>query len=61
VTNLHVSQIENISMKEALDLEAQQKERAQQKVEEMENQIHMLFQTIPETTNEEAWSSEEKL
>lgn len=48
-------------MKEALDLEAQQKERAQQKVEEMENQIHMLFQTIPETTNEEAWSSEEKL
>jgi hypothetical protein len=36
-------------MKEALNLEAQQKERVQQKVEEMENQIHMLFQAIPET------------
>jgi hypothetical protein len=48
-------------MKESLNHEAQQKERAQQKVEEMETQIHILFQAIPDNTNEEAVSSEEKL
>jgi hypothetical protein len=48
-------------MKESFSLEAQQKERAQQKVEEMEQKIHMLFQAIPESTSEEAGSSEEKL
>jgi hypothetical protein len=60
-TNLQVAQKENLSMKEALSFEAQQKERAQQKVEEMEHQIHMLFQAILENTNEEAGSSKEKL
>jgi peptidoglycan hydrolase CwlO-like protein len=30
-------------------------------VEEMEHQIHMLFQKIPKNTNEEARSSKEKL
>jgi hypothetical protein len=30
-------------------------------VEEMEHQIHMLFQAIPESTSEEVGSSEEKL
>jgi hypothetical protein len=60
-TNLQVAQAENITMKEALNHEAQQKERAQQKVEEMETQIHILFQAIPDNTNEEAVSSEEKL
>jgi hypothetical protein len=59
--NLQVAQIENISMKESLNVEAQQKERDQKKVEEMENQIHILFQEIPENINEEAGSSEEKL
>jgi hypothetical protein len=39
----------------------QQKEKVKQKVEEMEKQIHMLFQTIPESTSEEAGSSGEKL
>jgi cob(I)alamin adenosyltransferase len=48
-------------MKEDLNLEVQQKESAQQKVEEMENLIHILFQSIPNNTNEEAGSSEEKL
>jgi peptidoglycan hydrolase CwlO-like protein len=48
-------------MKKALNLEAQQKERAQKKVEGMENQIHILFQSIPNNKNEEAGSSEEKL
>jgi response regulator RpfG family c-di-GMP phosphodiesterase len=60
-TNLQVAWTENLSMKESLNLEVQQKEREQQKVEEMENQIHMLFQAIPKNTNEEARSSEEKL
>jgi len=59
--NLHVAQTKNISMKEAFKLEVKQKERAQKKVEEMENHIHMLFQAIIENTNEEARSSEEKL
>jgi hypothetical protein len=35
--NLHVAQSEYITMKEALKFEAQRKERAQQKVEDMEN------------------------
>jgi len=48
-------------MKKALNLEAQQKERAQKKVEGMENQIHILFQAIPNNTNEEVGFSEEKL
>jgi hypothetical protein len=48
-------------MKEALNHEAQWKERAQQKVEDMETHIHILFQAIPDNTNEEAVSSEEKL
>jgi hypothetical protein len=60
-TNLQVAQTENISMKESLNLEAQQKERVQQKVDEMEQQIHMLFQTIPKSTRNEAGSSGEKL
>jgi ElaB/YqjD/DUF883 family membrane-anchored ribosome-binding protein len=60
-TNLQIAQTETISLKEALNLEAQQKEKAKKKVEEMEQQIHMLFQTIPESTSDEAGSSGEKL
>jgi predicted RNase H-like nuclease (RuvC/YqgF family) len=48
-------------MKEVLNLEVQKKVRAQKKVEEMEHQIHMLFQAILENTNEEVGSLEEKL
>jgi hypothetical protein len=48
-------------LKEALNHEAQRKERAQKKVEDMETQIHILFQAILDNTNEEAVSSEEKL
>jgi hypothetical protein len=60
-TNLQIAQTETISLKEALNLEVQQKEKVKQKVEEMEQQIHMLFQTIPESTSDEAGSSGEKL
>ena len=48
-------------LKEALNHEAQRKEREHKKVEDMETQIHILFQAIPDNTNEEAVSLEEKL
>jgi hypothetical protein len=57
-TNLQIAQTETISMKESLNLEAQQKEKSQQKVEEMEQQIHMLFQAIPKAQVRRQGSSE---
>jgi hypothetical protein len=48
-------------MKEALNHEAQWKEREKKKVEEMETHIHILFQAILDNSNEEAVSSKEKL
>jgi hypothetical protein len=60
-TNLQIAQTNTISLKEAFNLKVEQKEQVKQKVKEMEKQIQMLFQTIPESTSEEAGSSREKL
>jgi hypothetical protein len=47
-TNLQTSQEENIALKEAISQEGREKKLAQQKIEEMEKHIGVVFQTIPD-------------
>jgi hypothetical protein len=58
---LHIAQEENITLKEVISQEGQEKKIAQQKVEEMEKYIGAVFQTIPDNTYSKGVSTEEKM
>jgi hypothetical protein len=60
-TNLQLAQEDNTSLKEALSQEGKERKLAQQRVEEMEKQISGVFQAIPDNTESEEASSEEKM
>jgi hypothetical protein len=60
-TNLWIAQEENTIMKEVISQEGQEKKRVQQKLDEMENQIHVVFQAISDNAESEEASSEEKM
>jgi hypothetical protein len=59
--NLQLAQKENTLLKEALSQEGKNKNMAQKKVEEMENQIQEVFQSISDNEGVQAASSQEKM
>jgi hypothetical protein len=61
VTKLQLAQEGNTSLKEALSQEGQEKNMAQQKMDEMENQIQAVFQSISDSEEVHEASSQDKM
>jgi hypothetical protein len=61
MTNIQITQEENTILKEVIIQEGQEKNMAQKKVDEMENQIHVVFKAIIDSVESEGASSEEKM
>jgi DNA-directed RNA polymerase subunit F len=61
VTNLQSAQEYNTSLKEELSQEGKEKMMAQQKVDEIENQIQAVFQAISDSEGVQSASSQEKV
>jgi hypothetical protein len=59
--NLQIAQKENITLKEVINQEGKEKNIVQQKVEEMEKQISIVFQTILDSADLEGVYFEEKM
>jgi len=60
-TNLQLAQEDNTSMKEAISQEGKERKIEQQKLDEMEKHINVVFQAILDSTESEEESSEEKI
>jgi chromosome segregation ATPase len=60
-TNLQTTQEENNALQEAINQEGKEIWAVQQKVEEMEQCISIVFHTIPTSAESEETSSQEKM
>jgi hypothetical protein len=61
-TNLQLAQEDNTSLKEALSQEGKEKNMVhRQKVDEMENQVHTVFQAISDSEGVQGVSAQEKM